>query len=376
MVRNTNLYLSLQLDTTHLIWIKSNGFFVLLENPAFRVFEGVIQGFDNERISILLEKEFKLREGVAQFVDEMKELSNSYLFASSKSDYSYIAKNLPPSQIKYISTYQFGENKVSIAVNSDRLLSYFHPLIEHLQIPISSIPIATINLSINNDILSLQNVEGEWRSWDIENNAYFKGALFTEILNCIYKKKEEDWMMTLHASGISNGEKAILFSAAAGKGKSTIASFLHANGYPLLSDDFIPLDLDGHAYQFPIAMTVKQGAVELLSDFYKDLPLLPEVVGANSKMVRYLPYEVRDWSQTCFPIKAVVFVEYSNEKPYLCEELSLEEALPLLLTEVFVTPKQNHVKAFMQWVGNVQFYRLAYSDSSILTNLISEIYHS
>lgn len=376
MIRNSNLYLSTQLESAHLIWIKSNGFFALLEDPAYLVFDGVVQNIDNKSIALMLEKEFKLKEGVDLFIEDIKQLAYSYMYASKKDDDILPLKDNGSYETSFLYTYQIGDKRLCIAINNTSLLAYFHPLISHLQVLSPEIQTPDIKMAIDKNTLSLQKKSGEWVSWLFHNNAYFKGAFYTEMLNHIHEKREEEWMMTLHASGITNGKSAILFSASAGCGKSTIAAYLNANGYDLLSDDFLSLDMGGNVYRFPVAMTVKQGSVKLLSKYYDNLESISQVEGANKKMVKYLPYTIDKNKANFFPVKSIVFVEYSAEKSFSCAELSLDKAIPMLLSEAFVTPNEFHVKAFMMWMNTVQFYQLTYSNSSILPQIISEIYNS
>ncbi len=50
-------------------------------------------------------------------------------------------------------------------------------------------------------------------------------------------------VLVLHASTIDVSGAAVGFMGFAGAGKSTTAAALHAHGYPLLSDDLLPIDL-------------------------------------------------------------------------------------------------------------------------------------
>lgn len=51
-------------------------------------------------------------------------------------------------------------------------------------------------------------------------------------------------VLVLHASSIVAGAGAVGFLGASGVGKSTTAGAFHTRGYPLLSDDLLPVDLD------------------------------------------------------------------------------------------------------------------------------------
>src|SRR5580704_14445669 len=53
--------------------------------------------------------------------------------------------------------------------------------------------------------------------------------------------------IVLHASAVEVNGRAILFCGASGAGKSTLAAALTQQGYPLVTDDFCALTLDGSA---------------------------------------------------------------------------------------------------------------------------------
>ena len=89
----------------------------------------------------------------------------------------------------------------------------------------------------------------------------------------MHDKTDADWLMTVHASAITNGKKTILFSAPPPcNGKTTIADLLQARGYKLISDAFVTIDrYSFKAYPFPIAMSVKEGSIDLLASLFPAL---------------------------------------------------------------------------------------------------------
>src|SRR5690606_33142888 len=116
-------------------------------------------------------------------------------------------------------------------------------------------------------------VKGTWKK---DETHLVKGLIFMYLINVIHGKTEADWLMTVHASAISNGRKTILFSAPPNHGKTTIAALLQNRGYKLISDDFVPIDRNSlKAYPFPIAMSVKQTSMDLLASLFPGLEQKP-----------------------------------------------------------------------------------------------------
>jgi hypothetical protein len=181
-------------------------------------------------------------------------------------------------------------------------------------------------------------------------------------------------MCTLHASGVYSENSAIIFSAAAGSGKSTVSAILKANGLDYISDDFIAATPDGHVYPFPASMSVKDGAFAALSKYY---PVLGEKVpekASTGKMVRYLP--VHNFPENLLNgirVAGFIFVSYQPGSGFNLSEVSKKEAIQLLLKETWVNPKTELVSAFFEWIGKTNFYRMTYSDNEPMINTIKNL---
>ncbi len=89
-----------------------------------------------------------------------------------------------------------------------------------------------------------------WMDWpetsSLEDAAtYFMGP----VLGYVMRRRG---MVSLHASSVAIGERAIAFVGEGGAGKSTTAATFAALGYPILSDDLVPLvDQAGHFFAQP-----------------------------------------------------------------------------------------------------------------------------
>ena len=80
------------------------------------------------------------------------------------------------------------------------------------------------------------------------------------------------------------------------------------------------------------------------------------------KTVRYLPvYNINKESANGIPVKAFVFVNYSELKEFVFEEVSKKQAIQMLLKETWVNPTQKSVSCFFEWIENTAFYNLQYS---------------
>jgi hypothetical protein len=71
---------------------------------------------------------------------------------------------------------------------------------------------------------------------------------------------EQMGFKVLHASAVLINQKAALFLADSQQGKSTIASSMVSHGYPLISDDLVPVKYhedDGRFYVYPAYPVIK-----------------------------------------------------------------------------------------------------------------------
>ncbi|HSO85185.1 MAG TPA: hypothetical protein VLQ91_01440, partial [Draconibacterium sp.] len=210
-----------------------------------------------------------------------------------------------------------------------------------------------------------------------EDMHYFTGCIRQMMYSVLYNRGYNDWMMALHASSVVKNNQAVVFSATGGSGKSTLSALLKAKGYYFINDDFITADENRNVYPFPSAISVKDGSVKTLSEFYPELKNISTKETLIGKIVRYLPVEnVSGDYEKGFPVKAFVFVKYDRRAEAVFEEVNKKTALQELLKETWVKPEPENVEKFFDWVENTRFYRLQYSDNQQALDIVSEIFES
>jgi len=108
--------------------------------------------------------------------------------------------------------------------------------------------------------------------WPEEQEHVFTGRFCMKLLEMAYGKREREWMAVLHAAGISDGKRALVFAGDSGTGKSTLAAIMLAHGFDVLADDFLPLEgKAGLLCRFPGAVSIKKEALGLLSPRFPEL---------------------------------------------------------------------------------------------------------
>ena len=302
---------------THAIWFQQSKSFLLLEEPAFDVFKNYFAGVDAEKITEICQQKYgHLEENIPQFVDEIIQLIDYYNNPENSDELS--SKSLLPNTIEADSflpqvNYKIGDKQISVLYDSEYLKFAIHPLITHLVTNNRGSTKHVIECFKSGDLLVAKYNGQVIIAFHPSKIEYFIGGIRQLMYSILFDRDYYDWMNMLHASGITSGNRAILFSAAAGSGKSTISAILKAKGYGFLGDDFIACDTHGNAYPFPSAISIKSGSIKTLAEFYPRLTETKSVQTFIGKTVKYIPvFNISKELGNGVPVVAFVFVEFSK----------------------------------------------------------------
>jgi len=360
------------------VWFKKSRSFLLMEEPAFEVLQLVLGGKNSVAIRKIFRKKYTKSETETDtFVDEIIQFIHQ--FNSSKTNIQVSkkkeAKNEPePGDFKFSRIYRIGKSVLKIDYHDEWMQHLIHPSFMHLETTDQLVQKHHIRCYSTNKLLILTHNDKIIEAFESDSVEYYKGAVSQLIYSIIYKKSFSGWMCTLHASGVHFNNKAFVFSAAAGSGKSTTSAILKASGLEYISDDFIAATPDGKVYPFPATISVKDGSFAVLSKYYPELSDKVLEKAATGKMVRYLP--VNNYSSAIkngIPVHGFVFVEYKPESSFELNDVSKKEALQLLLKETWVNPKTEFVSAFFDWIEKTNFYRMTYSDNDKMISTIKRM---
>ncbi|MBT3385271.1 MAG: hypothetical protein HN778_06025 [Prolixibacteraceae bacterium] len=367
-----------KIDDAHAIWFKNSKTFVLFEEPAFEVFRQYAKGIEIPSIkSICINKYAHLEKNIPQFVDEIIDRIN---FCNNLENEDLISTkyNIQTEEFSFRSfskiTYLMGE-WLTISYGNKYLKQLIHPLFAAFEKEMKQDSENLIELFETNKHLIFKykgSVTGVFKPGDL---VFFKGAVLKLIYSIIYKRSFDYWMMTLHSSGVIRNNKAVLFSGSAGSGKSTLAALLQANGYEVLSDDFIAVGPDGCVNSFPAAISVKTSALNVLTKYYPDLLENPGENVFNRKGVRYLQIQnLSENRKASINVKAFVFVKFVTFNNLVLKELDKKKAIELLLKEAWVKPEPDNVSKFFGWIEHIRFYQLHYSESNQAIKFVEKLF--
>jgi len=373
-------YLKKRIGESYLVWFENSNMYIQFEKPAWFVFRKVVSRCKTATIA----HEFAIRYGVPpdqslSFVQDIRaEIEKMNKEEVAQNNTSLISEELNshvfiPYAIHY---YRLGNQLISFSYESRLFEHYLHPLMAHFETTEKSTGMPLFELFDHQGQIVFRfngDVKGIWTN---EETNFVKGLIFMFLLNVMHGKTDADWLMTVHASAITNGRKTILFSAAPGKGKTTIAALLQARGYRLISDDFVPIDRSTFcAYPFPIAMSVKEGSMDLLASLYPELEQKTLNFITPEKSVRYLPpVHHPDVTSDIYPVKAFIFIQYDSSVDFLMEKLDPLKAMKLLFEEAWVSPAHGNATLLFELITQISFYQLTYSNNHKALDAITNLF--
>ena len=91
-------------------------------------------------------------------------------------------------------------------------------------------------------------------------------------------------IVSLHASAVAVNRRAVVFVGDVGAGKSTMAMAMGRLGYPIISDDIVPIYENAgvtYAHSGYPRMRLRQPSLPMLFDVNPELPRLPKVEGQD-----------------------------------------------------------------------------------------------
>jgi hypothetical protein len=373
-------FIKKRIGPSYLVWFQNSNLYLLLEEPAWFVFSKTIKKYKAETIA----KEFAIRysntpsESLSFVLDICLKIEKMNRVDNTQKGPGLVSKDLDEHNFIPFSIhrYRLGDKVIEFSYESRYFEAFIHLLICHFETSDIKKGMPLFELFAFEERIVFRfngEIKGEWNQ---DETHLVKGLIFMFLINVLHDKTNDDWLMTVHASAITNGKKTILFPAPPGYGKTTIAAQLQARGYTLISDDFVPIDRCGFkAYPFPIALSVKEGSIDLLSSLYPSLEQRPLNYITHEKSVRYLPSNHQlDDTKLVFPIKEIVFIQYDSSVDFMMEKPDIISALKQLLDQAWIAPAQVNAALFFDCIMEISFFRLTYSNNQKAMDAISDLF--
>jgi len=362
---------------TYVVWLAGINRYLQLKEPAFRVFKQLAEGVHKQEIANSCSLYYSLPEDEStRFVNEITAQVHLLFDTESQESGDHSAGVAADQNSDYFSehTYQIGNHFFRFIYRNEYLKDLFHPLFRHQEIKNHPSISGSFELFSdgNQDAFRVNN--SEVRYFPVEEIDNFQGAVYMEILNVLHGMSLTDWMGVIHASAVTDGKSAVIFTAPSGSGKSSIALLMMANGFNILSDDFVPIAIHKpEIYHFPAGISVKKAGIAVFQKYFPKFNTKSQSE-SNEGEVYLPPAETR--LLTNVPAKAIVFVNYDPVVEYDLKRESNLEVMNQLIKQSWIAGTHQAAERFLDWYFNLPVYTLRYSDNRKAVEGIRELFES
>ena len=210
-------------------------------------------------------------------------------------------------------------------------------------------------------------------SWGNEKMHEFQGKVSMELTSFFHGMSDSDWTAVFHGSTLFRGNNSLMLTGDSGSGKSSLSAILMANDFALIADDFSPMDDKGIHYNFPSAISIKEGFYYEAKKLYKSFSDLKEYYINDIKgNVKYLA------DKTDKPIlksncNTILNVKFGTGLKNEIKSINKGKALEKILPDAWISKDIKDAMAFITWVKSSMFYDLTYNDNNEAIKMINKI---
>jgi hypothetical protein len=407
-------WISEQMHNLRVVWLPTVNKYLQLQEPAWLVFTGLAQNHEIPVISSLLQSTYLLPEAEAlRFIHEISDVIEHTLNnppaiignpatrdATTSGEVTLSEACTPASpgaaepadppspenkETCFCRCYSIGTKEITVRFPDKYLEGLIHPMLKHHEITGSSstngddwqLPAGTAKekaefafLNTPSGYSLLHNHQAVCNSGEL---MHLIGKFDVRLVSEISGIPPECWLTVCHASAVTDGRYSVMIAGPSGTGKSTLTGLLAACGLTFVADDFVAVDAATcSAFPFPAALSVKQGAVDVLSPLYGDLH--EKEVHTHLKVdreIRFLPmHNGREFSSLVSPVGILIFPEYRPGTGCSMVKMTPSESLRLFTEQSWISGQPAHAAKFLSWFKNLDCYRITYSDNDEATRQI------
>lgn len=365
-----------QVGDNYILWFSKSNQYVIVENSLY----GLIQQY----VMSSTKKEFE--QSLTQLEFDFRAIDNIYKEIALFLEESNVSReevvipelSFSPNHRNLSTYYQVDTVLIEVSYQSEKVKSLIHPQLDHLSVQKKSGDINNIvfDIYIEDDELRLFQNESIIGSYQLKDYHLLQGKFAMLLLCALTNTVETDWLGTFHASTVEKNNQAIMVIGDSGSGKSTFTALLLAHNINVIADDITPiLATDKKVYKYPGGISIKSGAFSLLESVipnFKDLPSF--YINPYKGYVKYLPLKSHIDFSKGYSCNTMLCINYQKDKPTSLELMSINEALEILIPESWVAPQQEHAETFLNWIKEVRFYKLTYSDYKEAILKFSELF--
>jgi hypothetical protein len=375
---STNTY---ELDD-HLILLEQGANRIQVLNPlAKHIWYCKKNGVSSETIATEIAKSFNIQPSLA--LQDVRQVISQWSLELSKSDSPLykipksIEADLPESWQPIIeAAFIFPRFSLRLRYDSQDIANQVETILGYVKANSAGKADHTIDVITheNRYLIATDGVIGELA----DSPEYAALMTFREIDKL--HGSREDWLLLLHAAGVSWGGDGIIIPAASGSGKTTLSAALIQRGFHFINDDIIPVERStGRLISLPISLSIKSGSWEPLLPFYPKLMELPTYnrYGVEAK---FLPPPDEKNHQAGYSARYLIIPRYEAGSDHHLESVSSVEGLQAIInghSQLSRQPNQplvpNKIEELTAWISKLRCYSLSYSDLDNAVEMITEL---
>ena len=370
MITNFSNFICEKIDSdTNIIWFEKSNKYIII-NDLLK--------------SLILNKIDSDKYPVNQFFSEIDELKSDNLkkifndIDSLLKECNTDSKNQTNNEVSvedkkfpYSSKFKFNKRVVKIEYSNKDLSNLIDPKFVHIKCDDNEQIV--FKVYEKNKRIYLLKQDKFIGSWGASKMHEFQGKMSMELTSFFHDIQESEWTAVFHGSTLSYDNNCLMLTGESGNGKSSLSTILMANNFSLIADDFSPMSHLGLHYNFPSAISIKEGFYSKAKNLFKSFDELKEYYINDIKgNVKYLPGNSNELIlyKRCNKVLNIKFgLDLKNE----IKKVNKGKALVQILPDAWVSKDLNHAKSFIDWVKSSLFYDLTYNDNDKILKMIKDI---
>lgn len=183
--------------------------------------------------------------------------------------------------------------------------------------------------------------------------------------------------LIIHAAVLVKNDKALIFPALPGSGKSTLTAFFSQLGWTVYSDEMAIIDLDTHLVS-PLFRPVclKNNSIQLIKKTFNNVTLTDTFPDTTKGDVAHLKVHQWDSYQHLRPAKVsgVVFPKYLAGQPLYTQELMHVEGVPEVIRHAFNyhVLGESAFTSLVKLADDVPFVHVCYEDVFAVSDFLTQ----